>query len=184
MLGSAPSRGCIATGKGRDQQVWPLVSCVLGLAALSHDEQSSEVQRLLHIVQGCRPCTTCAATNRRPLQSRCCSGRSWGEKKTLSVEVLSEENRSVDWMGNDATLENVGDIRARLQNGKVHNPNDAICGETGRRHRVSHCRSAYIASPGDYSLWPQKTYERSSFIIPRIVMASDDVGLSPVSVSR
>ena len=28
---------------------------------------------------------------------------------------------------------------------------------------------------------PQKTQERKSFIIPRVVTASDDVGLSPVS---
>ena len=28
---------------------------------------------------------------------------------------------------------------------------------------------------------PQKTWEISSFIIPRVVMASNDVGLSPVS---
>ena len=29
-------------------------------------------------------------------------------------------------MGRDATLQNVGEIRAGLQNGKVHEPNDAI----------------------------------------------------------
>ena len=35
-------------------------------------------------------------------------------------------------MGSDVTLQNVGEIRARLQNGKVHKPNDAICEVTGR----------------------------------------------------
>ena len=34
---------------------------------------------------------------------------------------------------------------------------------------------------GDTLFKPQKTEEGSSFIIPRVVMASDDVGLSPVS---
>ena len=50
-------------------------------------------------------------------------------------------------MGSDATLQNVGEIRARLQNDKVHKPNDAMCEVTGRRHRVSPCRSAYFARP-------------------------------------
>ena len=53
---------------------------------------------------------------------------------------------------------------------------------TGRRHRVSPCRSAYYASPWRLlTLRLQKTEERSSIIIPRVVMASDDVGLAPVS---
>ena len=30
-------------------------------------------------------------------------------------------------MGSDATLQNAGEIQTRLQNGKVHKPNDAIC---------------------------------------------------------
>ena len=35
-------------------------------------------------------------------------------------------------MGSDATLQNVGEIPARLQKGKVHKPNDAICeGQSG-----------------------------------------------------
>ena len=84
------------------------------------EEQSSEVQRLLHVVQGCRPCATCATTNRRPLPSRCCSGRRWRGKRTHSVEMPSEENNGVDSMGSDATLQNVGEIQARLQFGKVH----------------------------------------------------------------
>ena len=125
-LGSAPLRSCVSTGKVQDQQACPLVSYVLGLAVLSREDQSSEVQRLLHVVQGCRPCTTCAAANRRPLPSRCCSGRRWRGKRTRSVEMPSEENRGVNSMGSDATLQNVGEIRARLQNGKVHKPNDAI----------------------------------------------------------
>ena len=37
------------------------------------------------------------------------------------------QNRGVDSMGSDAALQNVGEIRARLQNGKVQKPNDAIC---------------------------------------------------------
>ena len=92
-LGSAPSPGCIATGRVRDQQAWPLVSYVLVLAVLSREEQCSEVQRLLHVVQGCSPCATCAAPNRRPLPSRCCSGRRWRGKRTHSVEMPSEEKQ-------------------------------------------------------------------------------------------
>ena len=136
-LGSAPLRSCVSTGKVQDQQACPLVTYVLGLAVLSREDQSSEVQRLLHVVQGCRPCTTCAAANRRPLPSRCCSGRRWRGKRTHSLEMPSEKNRGVNSMGSDATLQNVGEIRARLQNGKVHTPNDAMCKVTGRRHRVS-----------------------------------------------
>ena len=97
-LGSAPSPGCIATGRVRDQQAWPLVSYVLVLAVLSREEQCSEVQRLLHVVQGCSPCATCAAPNRRPLPSRCCSGRRWRGKRTHSVGMPSEE-RQGRWRG-------------------------------------------------------------------------------------
>ena len=63
----------------------------------------------------------------------------------------SEENNGVDSMGSDATLQNVGEIREKEQNGKVHKFNDAMCEEAGMRHRVSPCRSAYFASLGDYS---------------------------------
>ena len=90
---SAPSRGCIATSKMRDQQAKLLVSCVLVLAVLSREEHCSEVQRLLHVVQGCRPWATCAATNRRPLPSRCCSARRWKGKRTHSVAMTSEEKQ-------------------------------------------------------------------------------------------
>ena len=90
-LGSAPSRGCTATGKVRDQQAWALVSGVLVLAVLRREEHCSEVQRLLHAVQGCRPCAKCVATNRRSLPSHCCSGRRWRGKRTHSGEVRSEE---------------------------------------------------------------------------------------------
>ena len=92
-LGSAPSRGCIATGKVRDQQAWPLVSCVLALAARSREEHCTEVQCLLHVVQGCRTCATCAATDRRPLLSCRCSGHRWRGKRTHSLEMLSEERQ-------------------------------------------------------------------------------------------
>jgi len=70
-------------------QAGPLVSCVLGFAVLSREEQSSEVQCLLHVGQNCCPYATCAATNRRPLPSRCCKGRRWRGKRTLSVEMPS-----------------------------------------------------------------------------------------------
>ena len=96
-LGSAPLRSCVSTGKVQDQQACPLVSYVLGLAVLSREDQSSEVQRLLHVVQGCRPCTTCAAANRRPLPSRCCSGRRWRGKRTQSVEMPSFVKALVRW---------------------------------------------------------------------------------------
>ena len=124
-LGSAPSRGCIATGKVRDQQAWPLVSCILVLAVLSREEHCPEVQRLVHVVQGCRPCATCEATNSRLLPSRCCSGRRWRGKRTHSVEMPSEENRGVTRCEAMQRYKK-SEIRARLQNGKVHKPNDAI----------------------------------------------------------
>ena len=44
----------------------------------------------------------------------------------------SEENRGVDSMGSDAMLQNVGEIRVRLQNGKVQKSDDPICKVTGR----------------------------------------------------
>ena len=84
------------------------------------EEQSSEVQRLLHVVQSCRPCAMCAATNRRPLPSRCYSGHRWRGKRTHSVEMPSKENRGVTRWEAMQRYENVGEIQARLQNGKVH----------------------------------------------------------------
>ena len=104
-LGSAPSLGCIATGKVRDQQAWPLVSCVFVLAVLSREEHCSEVQRILHVIQGCRPYSTLAATNRKPLPCCCCSGRRWRGKRTHSVEMPSEEKqgRRLDGKRPDAT---------------------------------------------------------------------------------
>ena len=86
-LGSAPLQSCAATGGGQDQQTWPLVSGVLDQAVLCREERRSEVQCLLHEVQGCRPCAKCAATNRRPLPSRCCTCRRWRGKRTHSVEM-------------------------------------------------------------------------------------------------
>ena len=141
-LGWAPLWGCVATGGVRDLQAWPLVSDVLVPAVLSCEEHCSEVQCLLHEVQGCRPSVTCAATNRRPLPSHCCSGRRWRGKRTHSVDAIRGKT-GVDSTASDATLQNVGEIESRLQNGIVHKPNDAICEVTGRRHRVSPCRSAY-----------------------------------------
>ena len=125
-LGSAPLRSCVSTGKVPGQQALPFVSCVLGLAVLSREEQSSEAQRLVHAVQGCRPCATCAATSRRPLPSRCCSGRRWRGKRTHSVEMPSKENRGVTRWEAMQRYQNVGEIQARLQNGKVHKPNDSM----------------------------------------------------------
>ena len=86
-LGSALLWRCVATGEVGDQQAWPLALGVLVQAVLSRGERCSEVQRLLHEVKGCRPSATCAATNRRPLPSRCCSGRRWRGKRTHSVEM-------------------------------------------------------------------------------------------------
>ena len=57
-LGSDPSRGCMATGKVQDQQSRPPVSGVLVEAVVSPEEGRSEVQCLLHEVQGCRPIAT------------------------------------------------------------------------------------------------------------------------------
>ena len=147
MLGSAPSQGCIATSKVRDQHAWPLVSFVLVLAVLSCEEQCSEVQRLLHVVQSCRPCGTCAATNRRPLPSHCYSGRRWRGKRTHSAEMPSEENRGVTrWEGMQGhrTSER---CKPDCKMAKSINLTTPYCKVTGRRHRVSPCRSAYVASP-------------------------------------
>ena len=136
-------------GLARSEQVWllRLGSLLCGVAAqraesktskpdlssraysdpvLSREEQSSEVQRLLHVVQSCCPCATCAAINRRPLPSRCYSGRRWGGKRTHSVEMPSEENWGVTRWEAMQRYHNVGEKQARLQNGKVHKPNDAI----------------------------------------------------------
>ena len=76
-----------------------------------------------------------------------------GGRGPTALRCHPRKNRDVDSMGSDATLQNVGEIRARLQNGKVHKPNDAICEVTRRRHRVFPCRSAYWASPWCCSLW-------------------------------
>ena len=97
------------------------------------------------------------------------------------IAIISWSQNAIYNTG-DATLQNVGEIRARRQNGEVHKPNDAICEVTGRRHRVSPCRSAYRSQSLVITHFKlQKTQESSSFIIPRVVMASDDVELSPVS---
>ena len=92
-LGSSPLRGCVATGGVRDKQAWHPVSGVLVQAVLSREERRSEVQSLLHEVQGCRPTATYATTNRRPLPSRCCSGPRWNGKMNHSVEMPSEERQ-------------------------------------------------------------------------------------------
>ena len=92
-FGSAPLQSCVATGGVQDHQAGPLISGVLVPAVLSREEHCSEVQRLLHVVQGCRPSATCAATNKRPLPSHCCSGRCWSGKRTHSVEMPSEERQ-------------------------------------------------------------------------------------------
>ena len=146
-LGSAPLRGCSATGTGQDQQAWPLVSCVLGSAVLSREEQSSEVQRLLHVVQSCRQCDACSATNRRPLPARCCSGRRWRGKRTHSVGMPSEENRGVTrWEGMQRyrTSER---FKPDCKMAKSISLTTPYCKVTWRRHRVSPCRSAYFACP-------------------------------------
>ena len=70
-----------------------------------------------------------------------------GGRGPTPLRCHPRKNRGVDSMGSDVLLQNVGEIRARLQNGKVHNPNDAICEVTGQRHRVSPSRSACYASP-------------------------------------
>ena len=54
------------------------------------------------------------------------------------------KNRGVDSMGSDATLQNVEEIRARLQNGKVHKPNDAISEMTGREPTSSDVITALV----------------------------------------
>ena len=59
---------------------------------------------------------------------------------------------------------------------------DGLRKVTGRRHRVSPYRSAYFASPWWLlTLALRRRSRESSFIIPRVVMASNDAGLSPVS---
>ena len=129
----------------RDHQAWPLVSCVLVLAVLSCEEQCSKVQRLLHVVQGCR-----LPRARRPTGGPCRLAivmvAAGGGRGLTPLRCHPRKNRGVDSMGIDATLQNVGEMRARLQNNKTHKPNDAICEMTGRGNGVSPCRSAYFAS--------------------------------------
>ena len=52
------------------------------------------------------------------------------------------------------------------------------CNETGLRHRVSPCRSAYFASPWWLLTLISQTSKRNSFINPRVVMTSDDAVLA------
>ena len=141
-LGSAPSRGCISTGKVRDQQAWRLVSCVLVLAILSREEHCSDVQCLLHVVVH-------VPRARRPTGGPCRLAvvvvAVGGGKGPTPLRCHPWKNRGVDSIGSDATLQNVGEIRARLLNGKVHKPNDAICEVTERRHRVSPCRFGLLS---------------------------------------
>ena len=46
-------------------------------------------------------------------------------KKALWQDRPPRKDRGVDSMGSDTTLQNVGEIRAKLQNGEAHMPNDA-----------------------------------------------------------
>ena len=138
-LGSAPSRGCV-----RDQEAWPIVSGVLVQAVLRREDRCSRVHCILHEVQGCRPCTTSAAINTGgPYPFTFVVVVAGGGREPTPLRCHTSKDRGVNSMGSDATLQNVGEIRARLQYGKVHKSNDAICEVTGRRHRVSPCRSAY-----------------------------------------
>ena len=151
-LGRLLRWGCIATGKVRDQQAWLLVSCVLVLAVLSREEHCSEVQRLLHVVQGCRSCATCAATNRRPLPSHYCGGHHWRGKRTHSVDMPSEE-RQGRWLdGKRCNATKGRRDRARLKNGRVHKPNDAICEVTKERHEYPLAGLPIMLVLGDHSL--------------------------------
>ena len=80
-------------GGERGEHAWLLVSGVLVQPYGVSRSVRSEVKRLPHEVQGCRPCVTCAATNKRTLLSPCCSGRCWRGKRTRFVEMPSEESR-------------------------------------------------------------------------------------------
>ena len=119
-LGSAPLRGCSATGRGLRP---PSLTSRLVRTRIGRPKSrgaSSEVQRLLHVVQSCGPCATCAATNKRPLPSRCCSGRRWRGKRTHSVEMPSEENRGVTRWEAMQRYQNVG--REPSQTAKWQSP--------------------------------------------------------------
>ena len=110
--GSASLQGCVATGGVWDQQAWLLVSGVLVQAILSREERRSDMQRLLHEAQGCRPCATCAATNRRRRPSHCCSGRHRRGNRGIGPTPLRchpKNNRGIDSMGSDAMLHNGGE---------------------------------------------------------------------------
>ena len=146
MLGSAPSRGCIATGKVRDQQAWPLVSCVLVWPSWVAKSNA-------------RRCSVFYTYSKVAVHVPRARGPTGGTCRLAVVVVDGGGGRGptplryhprksgVDSMGSDATLQTVGEVRARLQNSKVHKPNDAICEVTGRRHRESSCRSVYSATP-------------------------------------
>ena len=92
-LGSAPLHGCITIGKVRDQQAWLLVSCVLVLTVLGREEHCSEVKRLLHVVQGCRPSATWAATTTTARRQGPHVGRRWRGKRPHCIEMPSVEKQ-------------------------------------------------------------------------------------------
>ena len=140
-LGSASSRGCIATGKVQDQHAWPLVSGVLVLAVLSHGGAASSAR-------GPRLPSMCHVRGNQqdaPAVSRLVAVvAAGGGRGPTPLRCHPRKDRGVDLMGSNATLRNVGEIRARLQSGKVHKPNDAISEVTGRL--------LIVLVLGDYSL--------------------------------
>ena len=66
-----------------------------------------------------------AATNRRPLPSRCCKGHRWRGKRTHHEEMPSEESSGVKRWEAMQRYQKVGEIQARLQIYKVHSRRDS-----------------------------------------------------------
>ena len=181
-LGSALLWRCVATGEVGDQQAWTLALGVLVQAVLSREERRSEVQRLLHEVKGCRPSSTCAATNRRPLPPHCCSVPPLKRKEEpLRSDAIRRQTGALTrWEA--VQLYNTSE---RYEQDCRMEKSTSLTKPFVRRQggdRVSLFRSAYQASPWCHSLSSElQTGQRILHIDPTgAIMTSDDVGLSPV----
>ena len=89
----------------------------------------------------------CTAANRRPLPSHCYSGRRWRGNRTHSVEMPSEKNRGVTRWETMQRYKTSERFEPDCKMSKSISLTTPYCKVTGRRHRVSPCRSAYFASP-------------------------------------
>ena len=84
---------------GQSAELTSLASCLVRNRYGRSESQGALRRGAASSAHGCRPCATCAATNRRSLPSRCCSGRRWRGKKAHSVEMPSEEKQGLSLDG-------------------------------------------------------------------------------------